>query len=114
MQLTAEWREYGARDTVQMKWLLWHTWHSLAKLKIILAKPVVDTETKDEITSRKNRKSQTINARDDRALRRHKYLIAKGKITAKEYTETHVYRCPHIACLNSRRPFTAISVFDHL
>ncbi|KAI0697883.1 hypothetical protein BC835DRAFT_726182 [Cytidiella melzeri] len=117
MQLTAEWRQYGERDTVQMKWLLWHAWHSLAQLASTM-KSVVDVEAREATSTRKSRKNakrrQTVGARDVKALNTHKASIAQGKMTEQEYAQSHVYHCPHLACLGSRRPFTGSSVFDHL
>ena len=81
--MTADWRDHGQRDTAQMKWILWHAWHSICKLEASVIKVVAGSENSEDGTTRKSRKNakqrQTVGAHDCKALRKHKNLIAAGK-----------------------------------
>ncbi|KAI0087829.1 hypothetical protein BDY19DRAFT_953403 [Irpex rosettiformis] len=115
LELIDEWRKYRLPDTVQIKWILWYAWNSLVKMKDIKEKVSAVFDVADEGFIRpKSRKSQTVTARDSRALKRHRTRIAKGKTTPDEYAKTHIYRCPHATCSDSSRPYASYSVFDHL
>lgn len=115
MSLMDEWRKFRLPDTVQVKWILWHTWNWLAQVKDAKEKASSQPNPIDEDTlPSKSRKSQTVNARDTRALKRQRARIAKGKTTLDEYEKTHIYRCPHATCAESSRLYAVPSVFDHL
>ncbi|OJT09925.1 Lysine-specific demethylase 3B [Trametes pubescens] len=110
-QVSAELRQEGREDILELDNMLWHAWASLR----VTADRISTSTTGDGLT-RKQRKRlkqrQDVRARDDRARRKGKKVENTGNGSARP---NHIFKCPHPICERSKRTFPVVyGVFSHL
>lgn len=114
--MTKELQQERIEDVLQLRAMIWHTWHSLANY-IHLANISTDSDHGVEKVAkswkRAAHRAKGV-SKDDKAIQNSRKRMRKLQISPADYKQLHPFRCPHPDCEDRRRIYDFWGVHSHL